>query len=232
MPQACIDMDSALRVGSLHKIVSHDLMLPASIKRGIKLTVKNLRKVCFSIGVELPEKGNGHGETGGVVKLDYCISLVNHFFKDEVEGERKRMVSELMYGKQKAVDLSVLGAVAALDEENAQDFEKMRKHAIMQFEAQVYGRGKSDGQNEAEENHREINESKMKEKLEGQEARQRAHREQENERMWGLTPNDLKELLPGGGAINCVFWAQCHPYNEFFRIDYPTGAMSVYSRYL
>ena len=73
-----------------------------------------------------------------------------------------------------------------------------------------------------EEAAQKAKEDALKASLEKDEKKKRIAREMEAERLWGLTPSFLKELLPGKGAIKGQFSAQYHPFKDYFRVNYPS----------
>ena len=214
LPPCCLDSESGKHVGSLFEVVSVKPLLEAAVWDGVFLTAKQCRLICLSRKVTLPGKGQGSGKKRGLIKLDYARSLVNFFYVAESDIEKARMVSAIMYLREGKVDISLLSTVAALDEENAETFKPMARAALYEFTQQIYKRGK-------EQQRKDTVQKQAQEQIEKENAEKAVKRKIECERNWGLTPNDLKLLLPGGGAISGVFYAQYHPLKGYFRCAYP-----------
>ena len=68
------------------QVKSFSPLLPAAVKKGTFLTVKQLRMVARVLKIQLPKKGSG--ASGGLVKVDYSWALVNHYFREEPASER------------------------------------------------------------------------------------------------------------------------------------------------
>ncbi len=127
----------------------------------------------------------------------------------------------MKYRKNATVDLDIIANVACLDAENAESFKPAVQEAIKEFAERVYKSAESKGVAKA------ANDDAAKKKAEESMAalgKKAAHAAKaEATRQWGLTPPELRLLLPGAGSIPDTFWMQYHPYNEFFRAVYPLG---------
>lgn len=101
------------------------------------------------------------------------------------------MIAAVM-GSKRAIRPDVLQIVAHLDPENEQDqiFQKLRKSACEElqkkFQAEPQGDDQSERPRAAAKEADKQGEEAAKEKM---------------ERLNGLTPPDLKHLLPGGGEL-------------------------------
>ncbi len=216
LPPACLDVKSGKDVGSLMRITSYQPVLRSGLWEGLWLTAKNARMLCLSYQTPLPAKGMGSGKSKQIVKIDYALSLVTHFHAAESDQEKLRMVNAIMNrrGGGLDLDLSVLSTVAALDPENAEAFKDVSKKAFQDFTQEIFKRGR-------ESQKKDDIEQQAKEHMDKLEKLKAVKASAESTRLWGLTPNDLKLLLPGEGAISGVFAATYHPILGHFRVIYP-----------
>jgi hypothetical protein len=235
LPPACTPERFASDFGSIYKIESREWALPAGIREGLYLTAPQLKQICGSIGAGLPTSGTGTGSKKNIIKIDIAYHLVKHLFPNASKPEQEEMVRGIMkFRKNATVDLDVLANVASLDPENAESFKPMVEQAIKEFTSVAFRSGKSKAKAESQKTIEELEtqkllaESKMKQ-LDAERSKAAAS---ENERQWGLTPPGLRLLLPGGGEIQNVFFAQQHPINEFYRTVYPDAGALAHSLYL
>jgi hypothetical protein len=112
------------------------------------------------------------------------------------------------------VDMSVLGIVAKLDNENSPEFQKMTAQAMTDFADKLMDMGVAKADAEAqrkknEEHHKQCEENR------------KAVANVEQTRLWGLTPAAMKKLLPGAGNIHTEFSGTHHTLSNYFKIVYP-----------
>ena len=142
--------------------------------------------------------------------------------------------------KERSTDVEMLEHVALLDPENKQAFQKQIKEAMDGLEEIIQTKARDEGvKQEKARNKKEQDEATAKKTARRNELKAKAHdehqavekaaRKAEVERMWGLTPPFLKNLLPGRGSITSTFYAQFHPTNEFFKVTYPVSAAPAHS---
>jgi len=218
LPPSCVPEQFASDVGSIYKVTSREWALTAGIREGLYLTISQLKQICGSIGAGLPKTGSDNKNS--VVKIDIAYHLVKFLFTSASSPEIEDMVRGIMkYRKNAVVDLDVLASVASLDPENAESFKPMVEEAIREFASMTFAKGKRTGQKTIEELTKQKldAEAKMKQ-MENDKASEASA---ENVKQWGLTPPGLKLLLPGGGEIANVFYAQFHGIHEYYRVAYP-----------
>lgn len=218
LPPASLPLELG-HLGSAWAVQNRDSILKAGLKQGLALTVPQIKQIFFSMEISAPTVGSG--KKGGIIKLDWVRKLIRHLFADDEPAEHVRMINLLMGKQKKSVDVDLLSAMSALDEENRTSFSYLHKTAIEEFEEKVFGRGHSSNIETSSEP------LKVKEKVdESVETFRKEHKSSVDSvkmRQWNLTPPDLKNLLPGRGEIKGIFWARHDPNNRFFRVDYPTG---------
>lgn len=224
LPPACLPV-ALHNAGAAYRIESrYEWILPAAIRHGVELTVNQLKSIIATLGVPLPDKGSG--KRGQLIKTDFAQSLIKYLFPNAEGKEFDRMLKDTLGGSAKTgpTDVEVLAAMAELDTENAEAFIHVKKQALEQFEAALFGHGKKCGieHAESEEKARKI---KQKADAKAKELREREKREQQalRRKQFELTPPELKRLLPGAGSITSVFWGRYNPMQKFFRFDYPVG---------
>ena len=125
----------------------------------------------------------------------------------------------------KPAKVEVLEHVAALDTENRQAFDKQVRSAMESLEEQIRINAKRGTSSKGDKEAASKKEAEAKEKApEAYVEFENSEKKQQMERMWGLTPSFLKELLPKGGTLSGEFSAQFHPVNEYFKVYYPCSA--------
>ncbi|OLP82399.1 hypothetical protein AK812_SmicGene36960 [Symbiodinium microadriaticum] len=191
----------------------------AAIKRGTFLTVECLRALVRQLKVPL---GPGSGKNDRVLKKDLAAALVGFLFPGEDMETQQKMISSIL-GQKASVDLRVLHLVAGLDAENADDriYKKMKQQAT----EELHKRFMEKGRKQQEEDDKEARDAPAApsrgarrqpdpqapphpdEMKRHEESVARVHKEhvkqqaKQAERRNNLTPADLKQFLPGGGAI-------------------------------
>ena len=73
----------------------------AAVSMGTFLKVEMLKELHTFLLFDLPEKGEGSGKSGRLVKLDYARGLVDHYFPVCAVAEKQRMVGGIMGTAQK-----------------------------------------------------------------------------------------------------------------------------------
>eukprot|EP00435_Cladocopium_sp_Y103_P028493 s2646_g7.t1 len=210
------------------RVKSFQPLLQAAVWKGTFLTVKHLTQISKVLGLTLPNKGQGSGKNGNVVKVDYARSLIEFYFAGSKETEKKRMLESLM-GTTKLVDPSILQVLSHLDPENAEDsrFLKLKKLAQEELESCLieHGRVQVEKEKEEERKEREHPKGNMEEVARAREVAERKNRKQEEAaRLWNLTPKELRDFLPGAGSIENTFSIEYHPVNQYFRVKYPSAS--------
>lgn len=206
-------------------------ILKGAVRSGVDLTVPRLRQICLSLEVKLPKPKEGSGKNGAMKKEDYVRSLIGHLWPQGSEEFYKEVFAKMMKLNKEKVDLNVLAMVSELDTDNQESFKKLKEHAMLELEAKVFGKGKL---STLESNHKEDKEKKEKVLKHGEVKAKKIVKEAEaktkgeNMKQWGLTPPELKALLPGGGSIAGVFWMRWHPVKHWWRATYPIGNPHVF----
>ena len=111
----------------------------AALKSGIFLTREQLHSLWQVERFLLPAPKQGSGKTGGLIKKDYVVAALKHYFKglDESSEEFQRMFNAAMGSTHKAAcPEDVLAAVAALDPISKEDFASMKQAAENQRDSQ------------------------------------------------------------------------------------------------
>ena len=237
LPPACLPEELSTMAWSAIEVLTYDTLLRGGIRSGISLSVPRLNQVCASIQCPVPAKGQGSGKAGRVKKVDLVKSLITFLWQNDSKESQKEMVRGMMgWNKTEPVDLSVLSMVSELDTENQESFERLKRDALKTFEKNVFGRGRAEGVREAKreaklsgrdpnaagEDFLKSAETTAKKLLEKKDA---ANKEQRL-RQWNLTPPELRQLLPGNGEIVGVFSMRWHPHQRWWRVTFPTGALT------
>ena len=132
-------------------------------------------------------------------------------------------------GQKVKYDPAMLQILGSLDAENAadKDFLRMKKVASEELQTMFIEEGAKQERQKREKREREESEKKAAEektrKVQAEVQKKHKERKQEEQaRNWGLTPKNLRNLLPGRGEIQDVFSIQFHPINKFFNVRYPS----------
>ena len=231
LPPSCLPAELESHHGIALKIIRQDQwILRGAVQSGLTINVPTLSTVCRTLNVKLPGPRQGSGAGGRLKRQDYVTGLINHLWPDCTSDFFKSCYQKLMGEKTETTDLSVLSMVGELDTDNQESFECVKKDALKQLEAKIYGKGKLAGLESAKHDSREAKEAyektvhaKAKAKAEKIDVDHEKTLKAENMKNWGLTPPELKELLPGKGEIPGQFWMRWHPTNHWWRVTYPTG---------
>ncbi len=219
LPPACLPKELQ-RFGCACLVKDHTIwILKGAVESGLCLNIIRLRHVCVALRLKIPKKGSG--KKGGVKKVDLAALLVRHLFPECTKDFLSQCVATLCgwkTWKTVQVDLSVLAMAASMDTDNADAFKRLKRHAEMCLEEKIFGRGKTVGLKTVAEDPELMKETT--EKAKDQEGKQKT---KEANRLWNLTPDNLKALLPGHGSIQGIFWMRFHPMKKFWRADFPCG---------
>lgn len=233
VPPSCLPAKLGSQHGWALKIIRQDeWILKGAVQSGVTINVPTLKTVCRTLNVKLPGPKQGSGAGGRLKREDYVRGLIN-FLWPECTSAFFSDCYEKMMGKPEPVDLSVLSMVSELDTDNQESFECVKKEALKQLEEKIYGKGKLAGLEQAakhtssenkEAHEKEVEEvhAKAKAKAEKIDIAHEKSMKSENMRNWGLTPPELRQLLPGKGEIAGHFWMRWHPTNHWWRVTYPT----------
>ena len=72
-------------------------LVKSAIRQGVFLKVDALHQLHLIYGFKtLPKKGQGSGQKGSLLKIDYARATVEHFFGSESKEEQEKMVQALM----------------------------------------------------------------------------------------------------------------------------------------
>ena len=205
LPPAC--MPSRFEaLGSVGLIQGYRDLVPSAIETGVFLNVKQLKAVVAACGVQLPPRGSGIKHV--FVKIDFARATVKHFHSDKPDDKQTEMITAIMGHAKFTLDDQLLEMVERLDPENKEAYKAIQKQA---HEALLSKTRKQ----------------ATREYAEGLEKIAADTRKQEEiDRQWRLTPNELKQLLPGEGAIPGVFHGSYNPRKGFFRVVYPSLFLS------
>ena len=64
-------------------------LVKSAVKSGVFLTVKSLEQIQSMLGYKLPDKGQGSGKNGALVKLDHAKCLVDFLWPGATPDEKK-----------------------------------------------------------------------------------------------------------------------------------------------
>lgn len=124
---------------------------------------------------------------------------------------------------KEVIDVEVLCAMSQL--EPSETFAKMTKIAYETLDKSIYGsRDKANQGQTLEEAKKQVERKVPVLKQQHAKAVSAA-----NERNYNMTPEYMKELLPGGGAIRGLFWGRFNPVECWFRITYPCSILAQVS---
>ncbi|CAK9047681.1 Uncharacterized protein SCF082_LOCUS26671, partial [Durusdinium trenchii] len=151
-------------------------LLASAVMAGLFLTLSTLQSLHAMLKFKHPDKGQGSGKNGGIVKHDYSEALVNMLFPEATPSERKRMVDCLDGRTVSRVKCSadVINAVKELGVDGERDVHHLHQVALNQ---------------ELVEKERAFH---------GPRAPTEERAEQRT-----FTPRSLKSLLPSGAGIGC-----------------------------
>ena len=131
IPPACIPPHAGRLPLAILVTGEPEPVLQSSLKKGIFLTVAQIRSILQALKIQEPAKGSGKG--GRVVKLDLCTHLIETLFPLADEQTNAFMVASLMKRQtikpEDAPEL-LLKLTSMLDCQEAQHFSKMRKSAL------------------------------------------------------------------------------------------------------
>ncbi|CAE7563238.1 unnamed protein product [Symbiodinium sp. CCMP2592] len=107
-------------------------LVPAALRAGIFLTVKQIKELQGHYHFAIPTKGSGSGKKGNVVKRDLAKALLKFFFGESMdERESERLLSSLMgqqwdrQGKGSPHASELVAAFKSLDATDQPDFCKL-----------------------------------------------------------------------------------------------------------
>ena len=129
LPQALRSYGSAwLVTGEKQSLVK------SAVFAGVFLTVKTLEYIQSLLQYKLPEKGEGSGKHGGIVKLDHAKALVGFLWPNATEADKTRMIDALVGKALSRVKCSsdVIAAVKELGQEGERDFKHLHQVALNQ----------------------------------------------------------------------------------------------------
>ena len=184
-----------------------------------------LKSICAACGFGSPPPP-GSGKRGSIIKRDWASLLVGKLCPRHSRDMQTKMIDSLA-GKEKAtVDVQVIAAMAHLDSENKEAFKDLQKAAIETLDRKLYGTTEAaekelSGCFDLDEALKQTGPKVQKAQAEHAKAMEGKHM-----RNWGQTPEDLKLLLPGRGAVKGVFWATMNPHSRFFRVNYPRSFLA------
>ena len=238
IPPACLPAMLSPYVSSAFEITApNEWILKGAIRAGVAISNPHLKTMCTSLHVKLPGPKKGSGKNGRIKRQDMMQCLIKHVWPGCTDEFLKETMSIMMRWKRESVDLNLLSMVSELDVDNQESFKKLKKYAMDELEAKVFGKGKLAGLESAKSmvdtgnpdavlKHAEKTESILKNGESKaacitQDAKDIKTKEHMNQ--WKLTPPALRALLPGGGTIAGVFWMRWHPIKKFWRVTYPTS---------
>ena len=148
-------------------------LLKSAVKEGVFLTVKQLELIHSKLGFPLPEKGQGSGKSGAVIKVDIAKGLVEFLWGEETPEEKNRMVDAIcgkLLTKVKCAK-DVILAVKELGAQGEIDFADIHQVALNQERVEK--------------------ERKLRSPTE------------DSEEIKTYTPGVLKDLLPNVQGVSC-----------------------------
>eukprot|EP00439_Symbiodinium_sp_Y106_P043699 s2217_g5.t1 len=181
--------------------------LPAALRAGVFLSVKQLRELQAHFHFPLPAKGCGSGKKGGVIKKDLANSLLTFMFGESLaKADREQMLNTLMgqqwdrQGKGSPHAAELVSAFKSLDPTDQPHFCKLAAVAA--------------------------DEAKLKETRAARADMQAVHASPAYE-----TPKALSKLLPFGENFSCRF--SRHPVLKRYQcyiIDGVSGFSSTFDK--
>ena len=108
-----------------------DLLL-YNIKRGIQLTMQEIKNCMSSRGIQKPTKGSGKKK--GVTKRDLAFVLIKNLFPKADDGSIQAMMAGLMGQTRVESPETLLTLVANLDTQEAEHFGKLKQSAANELE--------------------------------------------------------------------------------------------------
>ena len=235
IPPACLP-EPLLHVGSAFVVHSHDMwILKGAVRAGCFLNMQRLKQVCNSLEIK-PSKGTG--KNGALKKIDWATTLTNRLWPGASQEIKTQCIAGLCGWTTQKTDLSVLAMAAEMDVENQDAFKKLKQNAERTLEETIFGKGRTSATKKlaakpATESPEAEAAAKAKAKKTDEvkmaKAKQKEEREKQKEanRLYDLTPAELKKLLPGAGAVTGCFWMRFHPIKKFWRADYPIGVLNA-----
>ena len=147
--------------------------LKSSVKEGVFLTLRYLEQIRSILKFPLPDKGKGSGAGGGIVKVNYAVSLVKSLWPDDTDQEKTRMVDVICGRNLSKVKCAsdVISAVKELGAEGERDFSDLHQVALNQELVEI--------------------ERKLRSPTEDREERKT------------YTPNSLKDFIPNAPGVAC-----------------------------
>ena len=109
-------------------------LVKSAVKSGVFLTVKSLEQIQSMLGYKLPDKGQGSGKNGALVKLDHAKCLVDFLWPGATPDEKKHMVDTICGKTVSRVKCAadIISAVKELGQEGERDFKFVHQVALNQ----------------------------------------------------------------------------------------------------
>ena len=225
LPPACVPLALA-SYGSVFRVRTPGgaMMLPSCVQSGIFLTVGQLKHICGALDIKTEKKGTG--KNGRIVKFDFAKALVNGLFPEAEATEKKRMIDIICNRAEsisKCTDPEVLEVVSRLDAENADApcWKKMAKVALQELEQDIVAKAKKAGKAEAADELNAAAAASTVGNANGAPGKHAAF-----VKTAGMTPPELKQLLPKNGVLKSQFYIKHHPIGQYFKAEYPCLLLS------
>lgn len=221
VPRSQVPHHADLKGSVLAQNGDFDSLLRSALKRGISITVPQIKSIIGTL--RLPPLKTGSGKSGGVLKRDMVRQILENQFPDDSEEEIARMLDLIAplpkkkneASRDKEMDHDSLEyIVSCLDEDNAQEFKHLVEHAHNQLLSKARDQGKEEVMKEEYEakisKQMKEAESKsqpedLKQELPKEAARVHCDRDRSRtpfERRSGVTARDFKSLFPKSGGIH------------------------------
>ena len=129
----------------------HELILQSALYIGVKLANKVMKLIIVDLGLDPLKKGSG--TRGGIKNVDLATYLIDSVFPDASVQDKNRMIAAILGKKTLGCTHDILKAVSLLDPEESQCFEKIRKSALDELEAEVIEENRNSVRQRAAQEH-------------------------------------------------------------------------------
>ena len=141
----CFTPPAVQHLGIVYEVVEEGLpLMREAIRDGCPLDMAALRSIHASVGLPLPERKQGSGKNGSLIKDDFCRALIAKFFSDEPQSKKDQIFEGLMgrakIGARVRCAQDVLDAVQEMGKEAERDFAFIHEVARNQIAVEKQAR--------------------------------------------------------------------------------------------
>lgn len=129
IPRCCSHTGQNARV----QTGKHEPICESAIKVGVKLLQRHMKTIILDRGLAPLTKGTG--VRGSVKNIDLATYLVQNMYPDESTQEQNRMILAMLGKSRLGCAKDIVRAVSLLDPRESQSFDKLRKSALDELEA-------------------------------------------------------------------------------------------------